>query len=189
MADTTVHFAGKSIFSKLDCSEAYHCVQITDLLPVPLVAFNFASRTMAYQTLARCLNRSVPGFSVFVGNYLEPSLSANVCTEFMDDIGCRVESIEKHIPILRLIFKCLRRSGLKLMPENCVFGSEKLLFLGVVITKEGLLPEKDTIEKFLKTLEILKSVKKIKRLVGSLQFLRSFIPNLNGHLIPSYKLL
>ena len=137
MADTTAHFAGKSIFCKLDCSQAYHCVQMADPLSVQLLAFNFASRTMAYQRLARGLNRSVTGFSAFVRNYLGPCLSANVCTQFMDDIGCGVESVEQLIPNLRLIFKCLRRSGLKLSPEKCVFGSEKNSFLGNVITKKA----------------------------------------------------
>ena len=136
MADTTTHFAGKSIFCKLDCSQAYHCVQMADPLSVQLLAFNFASRTMAYQRLARGLNRSVTGFSAFVRNYLEPCLSVNVCTQFMNDIRCGVESVEQLIPNLRLIFKCLRRSGLKLSPEKCVFGSEKVL--GNAITKESL---------------------------------------------------
>ena len=189
MADTTAHFAGKKLFCKLDCSQAYHCVQMADPLSVQLLAFNFASRTLAYQRLARGLNRSVTGFSAFVRNYLEPCLSANVCTQFMDDIGCGVESPEQLLPYLRQIFQCLRRSGLKLSPEKCVFGSEQVSFLGNVITKEGLKPEKEKIEKFLKTLEIPKSVKQVKRLIGFLQFFRNFIPNLNEHLIPFYKLL
>ena len=84
MTDTTAHFAGKSIFCKIDCSQAYHCVQMADPLSVQLLAFNFASRTMAYQRLARGLNKSVTGFSAFVRIYLEPCLSANICTQFMD---------------------------------------------------------------------------------------------------------
>ena len=75
------------------------------------------------------------------------------------------------------------------MPEKCVFGSEKIIFLGNVITKESLRPEKDKIENFLRNLEIPKSVKEVKRLVGFLQFFRSFIPKLNEHLIPFYKRL
>ena len=189
MADTTAHFAGKSIFCKLDCSQAYHCVQMADPLSEQLLAFNFASRTMAYQRLAKGLNRSVTGFSAFVRNYLEPCLSANVCTQFMDDTGCGVESVEQLIPNLRLILKYLRRSGLKLSPEKCVFGSKKVSFFGNVITKEGLKPENEKIQKPLKTLEIPKSVKQFKRLLGFLQFFRCFIPNLNGYLIPFYNLL
>ena len=100
MADITAYFARKSLFCKLDCSQAYHCVQMADPLSVQLLAFNYACRTMAYQRLARGLNRSVTGFSAFVRNYLEPCLSANVFTQFMDDIGCGVESVEQLIPNL-----------------------------------------------------------------------------------------
>ena len=131
---------------------------MADPLSVPLLAFNFASRTMAYQRLATGLNRAVTGFSALVRTYLKPCFSANVCTQFMDDIGCRVESTEQLIPTLQLIFECLRRAGLKLSPEKCVFGSEKVRLLGNVTTKERLQPEKDKLEKFLKTLETPKTV-------------------------------
>ena len=99
--------------------------------------------------------------------------------------------VVSHIPGIphSLIFKCLRGSGLKLLLEKCYFRSQKLDFLGNVITKEGLQPEKDKTEKFLKTLEEPKSVKQVKRLTGYLLFFRSLIPNLNEHLIPFCKLL
>ena len=105
MADTTAHFAGKLMFCKLDCSQAYHCVQMADPLSVQLLAFNFASRNMPYQGIVGGLKKSVTGFSAFVRNYLEPCLPANVCTQFMDDIGCGVESVEELIPKLLLILK------------------------------------------------------------------------------------
>ena len=34
MADTTAHFAGKSIFCKLDFSQAYQCLKTTDLYSI-----------------------------------------------------------------------------------------------------------------------------------------------------------
>ena len=40
MTDATNHFAGKQLFCKLDCSQAYHCVQMVDDLWVQLLAFN-----------------------------------------------------------------------------------------------------------------------------------------------------
>ena len=45
MTDAVHHFAGKTLFTKLDCSQAYHCVQMADPLSVQLLSFNFASRT------------------------------------------------------------------------------------------------------------------------------------------------
>ena len=87
MTDAVHHFAGKSLFTKLNCSQAYHCVQMADPLSVQLLSFNFASRTYAYTRLAQGLNKSVTRFSSFVRSYLDFCLAANLCTQFMDDIG------------------------------------------------------------------------------------------------------
>ena len=76
-----------------------------------------------------------------------------------------------------------------LSAEKCVFGSEQVNFLGNVITKEGLKPEKEKIEKFLRTLEVPKSVKQMKRLIEFLQFFRNIIPKFSEQLIPVYNLL
>ena len=43
------HLAGKSLFCKLDCSQAYHCLQMADQRSVEMLVFNFASRTFAYK--------------------------------------------------------------------------------------------------------------------------------------------
>ena len=142
MTDAVHHFAGKTLFTKLDCSQAYHCVQMADPLSVQLLSFNFASRTYAYTRLAQGLNKSVTGFSSFVRAYLDSCLAANLCTQFMDDIGCGVETFEQMVPILRQIFVCLRKSGLRLTPHKCEFGMPSINFLGNTITSKGLQPEK-----------------------------------------------
>ena len=70
MTDASNHFAGKKLFTKLDCSQAYHCLQMADDISVQLLAFNFSSRTYAYKCLPQGLNKSVPGFSSFIRHYL-----------------------------------------------------------------------------------------------------------------------
>ena len=106
MTDAFHHFAGKTLFTKLDCSQAYHCVQMADPWSVQLISFNFASRTYAYTRLAQGLNKSVTGFSPFVRSYLDSCLAANLCTQFMDDIGCGVETFEQTVLTLRQLFDC-----------------------------------------------------------------------------------
>ena len=39
--------AGKSLFCKLDCSQAYHCLHTVEQPLVEMLAFIFASRTIA----------------------------------------------------------------------------------------------------------------------------------------------
>ena len=47
LSNAAQHLAGKSLFCKLDCSQAYHCLQMADQRSVEIIAFNFASRTFA----------------------------------------------------------------------------------------------------------------------------------------------
>ena len=123
------HFTGKTSLTKLDCSQANHCVQMADPLSVQLVSFNFSSRTYAYTRLAQGLNKSMTGFSSFVRSFLDSCLAANLYTQFLDDIRCVVETFEQVVPILRQIFDCLRKSGLRLTPHKCDFGMPSINFL------------------------------------------------------------
>ena len=126
MTDVTNHFAGKTLFHKLDCSRAYRCFQMVEDLSVQFLTFNFASRTFAYNCLAQGLNKSVTGFSSYVKHYLDPCLAANVCTHFMNDIASGVNKFDEVIPALRKTFDCLRESGLKLSAHKCEFGTTRI---------------------------------------------------------------
>ena len=66
LSDAAQHLAGKSLFCKLDCSQAYHCLQMADQSSVEMLAFKFASKTSAYKRLAQVLSRSVSAFSCFM---------------------------------------------------------------------------------------------------------------------------
>ena len=189
ITDATNHFAGKTLFTKLDCSQAYHCVQMADDLSTQLLAFNFSSRTYAYKCLAQGLNKSVTGFSSFIRHYLDPCLAADVCTQFMDDIGCAVSNFQELLPTLRKIFDCIRRSGLKLAPEKCEIACKSMKFLGNIINSSGISPEAAKISKFLNTIKMPQTTKQVKRLIGFVQFFKNYIPNLGEKLIPFYQLL
>ena len=55
LTDAAQHMAGKNLFCKLDCSQAYHCLRMADQQSIELLVFNFASRTFAYRRLAQGL--------------------------------------------------------------------------------------------------------------------------------------
>ena len=189
MNDAINYFAGKKLFTKLDCSQAYHCVQMADDVSVQLLAFNFASRTYAYKCLAQGLNKSVTGFSSFIRHYLDPCLASGNFTQFMDDIGNAVTNFEQLVPSLREIFICIRQSGLKLSPEKCEIATDTMIFLGNNISAEGISPEKAKITKFFDKFKMPKTTKQVNLLIGFTQFFRNYIPNLGEKLMSFYKLL
>ena len=81
LSDAAQHLAGKSLFCKLDCSQAYLCLQMADQRSVKMLAFNFASRTLAYKRLAQDLSRSLSAFSSFMREYLDPVVKADQCAQ------------------------------------------------------------------------------------------------------------
>ena len=57
-------------------------------------------------------------------------------------------------------------------------------FLGKTITPQGLKPETEKIEKFLRTMKPPATVRQVKRLVGFVLFFRTFLTNLAQNLMP-----
>ena len=105
LSDAAQHLAGKSLFCKLDCSQAYHCLQMADQRSVEMLAFNFASRTFAYRRLAQGLSRSVSAFLSFMREYLDRVVKADQCAQYVDDIGIAANNTTDLTRNIRAVFK------------------------------------------------------------------------------------
>ena len=106
LVDAAQHLAGKKLFCKLDCSQAYHCLPMADQRSIEILAFNFASRTFAYRRLAQGLSRSLSAFSSFMREYLDKVIKADQRAQYVDDIGIAANDTDHLITNLRATFKC-----------------------------------------------------------------------------------
>ena len=104
LTDAAQHMAGKKLFCKLDCSQAYHCLQMADQRSIEMLVFNFASRTFAYRRLAQGLSRAFSAFSSFMREYLDKVTKADQCAQYVDDIGIAANDAEHFINNLRATF-------------------------------------------------------------------------------------
>ena len=154
LSDAAQHLAGKSLFCKLDCSQAYYCLQMADQRSVEMLAFIFARRTFAYRRLAKGLSRSVSAFSSFMREYFDPVVKADQCAQYVDDIGIAANNATDLTRNIRAVFKCIRQAGLKLTIEKCHFGVRQVEFLGRTISYEGVLPQSRKIQNFFTQIEI-----------------------------------
>ena len=189
LSDAAQHLAGKSLFCKLDCSQAYHCLQMADQRSVEMLAFNFASRTFAYKRLAQGLSRSVSAFSSFMRHYLDPVVKADQCAQYVDDIGIAANNATDVTRNIRAVFQCIRNAGLKLTIEKCQLGVRQNEFLGRTISSEGVSPQAHKIQNFLNKLRFPKSEKALQRYLGIVNYYRKYIPRMAEKLNPFYKLL
>ena len=99
-----------------------------------------------------------------------------------------MNNFDQLIPTLSKIFECLRKSGLKISPNKCEIGTQRMNFLGNIITPAGKSPEQEKILTFLKKFKMPQTVKQVKRLIGFVQFFRNYMPSLGEKLIPFYRL-
>ena len=189
LSDAAQHLAGKSLFCKLDCSQAYHCLQMADQRSVEMLAFNSASRTFAYKRLAQGLSRSVSAFSSFMLEYLDPVVKADQCAQYVDDIGIAAHNATDLTRNIRAVFKCIRQAGLKLKIEKCHFGVRQVEFLGRTISPEGISPQARKIQHFLYKLTFPKSKKALQRYLGFVNYYRNYIPRMAEKLNTFSKLL
>ena len=189
MADASAHLAGKSVFAKMDCSQAYFSMQMADELSIQLLAFNFGGRIFAFKRLAQGLNRSPTAFSACVNKHLHACVASDRCFVYFDDLGSGAIDGDALIENLEQIFIKIKSLGFKLSIEKCEFGIPEINFLGHTITGDSIKPNKDNLEKFLKTVKPPKSVKQTRRLIGFLQYFQKIIPNLAEKLQPFFKLL
>ena len=189
LSDAAQHLAGKSLFCKLDCSQAYHCLQMADRRSVEMLAFNFASRAFAYKRLAQGLSRYVSAFSSFMREYLDPVVKADQCAQYVDDIGIAANNATDLTRNIRAVFKCIRQAGLKLTIEKCHFGFRQVEFLGRTISPEGSSPQARKIQNFLAKLRFPKSKKALQRYLGFVNYYRNYIPRMAEKLNPFFKLL
>ena len=147
--------AGKRLFCKLDCSQAYHCLQMADKRSIEMLAFNFASRTFAYRRLAQGLSRALSAFSSFMREYLDEVIKADQCAQYVDDIGNAANNAMQLINNLRATFQCIRTAGLNLTMHKCHFGAKEIDFLGRTIT-----PQRPRVQNFLEKMRNFQSPKK-----------------------------
>ena len=163
LSDAAQHLAGKSPV-KLDCSQAYHCLQMADQRSMEKLAFIFASRTSAYKRLAQGLNSSVSAISSFMREYLDPVVKADQCAPYVVDTGIAANNVTDLTRNIRAVLKCIRQAGLKLTIEKCHFRVRQVEFLGRTISSNGVSPQS---HKFRKLVSKLRSPK-LKRLCSAI---------------------
>ena len=123
LTDAAQHIAGKMLFCKLDCSQAYHYLQMADQRSIEMLAFNFASRTFAYRRLAQGLSRALSAFSRFMREFLDKVIKADQCAQYVDEIGIAANDAEQLNNNLRTTFQCIQKAGRKLTMHKCHFGA------------------------------------------------------------------
>jgi hypothetical protein len=128
--------AGCEMLSLLDCFSRYHQVwmrredEAKTRFTTPFDIFCFVRMPEVLHNVGPTFNRMM---KLFRGSQLGCNASA-----YVDDIVIMSEKETDHIADLTETFDNMRRNGLKLNPEKCIFGIQKGQLLGCMVSKQGI---------------------------------------------------
>jgi hypothetical protein len=116
-------------------------------------------------------------------NFIFHDILGMVVEVYIDDIVVKSASFDGHSVDLRLTFERMRKYGLKMNPQKCVFGVSAGKFLGFVIHENGIEVDPKRIEAIRKiTAPTCK--REVQSLLGKVNYLWRFISNLAGKIEP-----
>ncbi|GFU15837.1 retrovirus-related Pol polyprotein from transposon 297 [Trichonephila clavipes] len=95
---------------------------------------------------------------------------------YMDDVIITSPSFNEHIDHLNQVFTLLRDAGITLNKEKCHFARDKLKYLGLIISMEGIKTENSKV-KAIEELKPSKNNKEVSKFLGMAVWYQKFIPH------------
>ena len=109
------------------------------------------------------------------------------CLVYLDDIVIYGASLEDHSKRLKEVMKRLREHNLKLQPDKCEFLRKEVIYLGHIISEDGISPDPSKLTA-IKDFPIPTKVKNVQSFIGLAGYYRKFIENFSKIAKPLTKL-
>lgn len=103
-------------------------------------------------------------------------LSYEKCLVYLDDLICMGRSLTDHNKNLINVLEKLRSANLKLNPSKCDFLKKEILYLGHIVSGNGILPDPDKI-KIMENYPVPTNTDEVRRFVAFANYYRKFIDN------------
>ena len=102
---------------------------------------------------------------------------------YMDGCICCSSTWTGHLQLLENMFKALQAAGLTLEPSQVRFGPREVKYLGHILTADGIRIGEDRV-KAIVDFPTPKTMKELRSVLGMVNFVRKFIPNLADIIAP-----
>ena len=116
------------------------------------------------------------------------SLRYECCLVYMDDIAVKSASFEEHLDHLDLVFDRLRLFNIHVKAEKCLFLQRELLFLGHLVSAEGIRPNPEKV-KALRDCPAPRTLRQLRGFIAFCSYFRRFIKGFATHAAPLSALL
>ncbi|GFU79103.1 retrovirus-related Pol polyprotein from transposon 297 [Trichonephila clavipes] len=132
------------------------------------------------------LSGAAPNFQRAIDIILKPVIGRFVLV-YMDDVIIASPSFKDHLDHLNEVFTLLRDAGLTLNKEKCHFARDKLKYLGLIISKEGIETDSNKI-RAITEMKPPKNNREVSKFLGMTGWYQKFIPRYADICEPLYQL-
>ena len=181
--ETLDAFVNAKVFSSIDLAMAYHQVPVAPK-DVAKTAFTTHVGLFEFSTMPFGLCNA-PGTYQRLMTVVLQELLSKICLAYLDDVIVYSANNQSHLDHLDTVFSRIRESGLKMKPRKCTFFQKEVLFLGHIISENGLQPDPSKIE-VVKGWPLPTTVKEMQSFLGFVNFYRDFIPAAATLMAPLY---
>ena len=173
--------AGAQIFSKIDLRSGYHQLKVRGE-DIPKTAFRTRYGHYEFLVMSFGLTNAPAAFMDLMNRVFEAFLDKFVIV-FIDDILIYSKTQEDHEQHLRMVLAKLREKQLYAKFSKCEFWLDKVIFLGHVISKEGVMVDPAKIQA-VKDWNRPKTVTEIRSFLGLAGYYRKFVEGFSKLAMP-----
>ena len=114
-------------------------------------------------------------------------LTRSCCLVYLDDVMVIGKSFSEHLTNLRRVFERFREANLKLKPEKCYSAGNEVLYLGYVVSRQGVSADPTKIEA-VQRFPQPSDVRSLCSFLGLTSYYRRFTQNFSTVASPLYAL-
>lgn len=162
-------------FTVLDCKKGFWQIPVTKRTQAYLT-FSTPWGRYSYKKLPFGISSASEIYQQIMCSLLE-GVPNTMCV--IDDIIIHAETIEELRTITKTVLDKIREAGLRLNPDKCFFESQKVKFLGHIFSSEGLQIDNTKVDA-IDRLKTPTNRLELERLLGMVNYLHKFIPNLSN---------
>ncbi|GFT22991.1 retrovirus-related Pol polyprotein from transposon 297 [Trichonephila clavipes] len=149
-------------------------------------AFITRNGTFAFLRMPFGLSGAAPNFQKTIDIILKLVIGRFVMV-YMDEVIITSPSFNVHIDHLNQVFTLLRDAGLTLNKEICHFACDKLKYLGLIISKEGIETDNSKV-KAIAEMKLPKNNREVSKFLGMAWWYHKFRPHYADICEPLYRL-
>ncbi|XP_030850078.1 uncharacterized protein LOC115927898 [Strongylocentrotus purpuratus] len=182
--DLFANLAGGKVFSKIDLSNAYLQLELTDKSK-ELLTIHTHKGLYEYERLPFGVSTAPAVFQIVMDRILG-GMKGVFC--YLDDILISSENEEDHIKTLNEVLGRLEEYGVKAKKEKCSFMVSRVIYLGHEIDSKGVHPTKEKVEGICDA-KRPENKDELRTFIGIVVYNAKFVPNLASTFASLYQLL